>query len=268
MAEMHSPTPLYHRIYGVLRERIVNGYYPGDAPIPSEAELAESFAVSRITIRKAMEMLTGEGLVTRTRGRGTFITELAQEGSLNRTVISNINGLLRYLNAVGESTRLKVISLDRGKAPPRICAQMRISPNDEVVRAVRVRELQRRPYSLSMAYLLPEVGGSFRRQDLATTTMIDLVQRAGAVVEQVEQVLTATLADETAAQHLDIPIGAPVMRVNRVFFNSELVPFYAAEILYRADRYEYRLSLRRDHGEEFLLNDGQGTVHRPRRGVK
>lgn len=257
MSDTNSPTPLYHRVYAVMRERIVNGYYPDDVPVPSEAELAETFAVSRITIRKAMEMLTTEGLVTRTRGRGTFVTARAHENKLNRAVVSNINGLFSYLNAVGKSTRLKVVSLDRGEAPPRICAQLGVSPSTELIRSVRVRELERKPYSLSMAYLLPEVGGGISRKDLATTNMIDLVHRAGAVVEQVEQILTATIADEYAAQNLGIPIGAPLMRVNRLFFNDRMIPFYAAEILYRADRYEYHVSLKREQGKEFLLDGAQ-----------
>lgn len=257
MVEINSPTPLYHRIYAVMRERIVKGYYRSDVPVPSEAELAESFSVSRITIRKAMEMLTTEGLVTRTRGRGTYINERAKDNALNRAVVSNINGLFSYLNAVGQSTQLKVISLDVGEAPPRICAQMGVPPNAELVRAVRVRLLDRTPYSLSIAYLLPEIGGALRRQDLAKTSMIDLVQRAGAVVEQVEQVLTATLADDYAARHLGIPIGAPLMLVNRLFFNAELKPFYAAEIFYCADRYEYRVSLKREDGKDFSLGNTQ-----------
>lgn len=238
-----------------MRERIVKGYYRSDVPVPSEAELAESFSVSRITIRKAMEMLTTEGLVTRTRGRGTFINDRTKENKLNRAVVSNINGLFSYLNAVGKSTRLKVVSLDRGEAPPRICAQMSIPPTTELVRAVRVRSLDRRPYSLSIAYLLPEIGGTLKRQDLATTNMIDLVQQAGAVVEQVEQTLTATLADDYAAKHLEIPVGAPLMLVNRLFFNAELKPFYAAEIFYCADRYEYRVSLKREDGKDFSLGN-------------
>lgn len=257
MTKSISPTPLYHRVYAVMRERIVNGYYPDDVPVPSEAELSESFGASRITIRKAMEMLSAEGLITRMRGRGTFITDRAQKSNLNRAVVSNINGLLSYLNTVGQSTRLKVISLDRGEAPPRICGQMGIAPTTELVRSVRVRELDKRPYSLSMAYLLPEIGAGLTRQDLATTNMIDLVQREGAVVEQVDQVLTATLADEDAARLLDVPIGAPLMRVNRFFFNDRMIAFYAAEILYRADRYEYRVSLRREQGKDFLLDSSQ-----------
>jgi len=255
MAEIHSPTPLYHRIYAVMRERIIKGYYPSDVAVPSEAELSESFSVSRITIRKAMEMLTAEGLVTRTRGRGTFVNDRTKENKLNRAVVSNINGLFSYLNAVGQSTRLKVISLDLGEAPPRICAQMGVSPTTALVRAVRVRFLDKRPYSLSIAYLLPEIGQTLKRQDLATTNMIDLVQEAGATVEQVEQTLTATLADDYAAKHLEIPVGAPLMLVNRLFFNADLKPFYVAEIFYCADRYEYRVSLKREDGKDFSLGN-------------
>ncbi|HEY0920131.1 GntR family transcriptional regulator [Devosia sp.] len=256
MSEAVSPTPLYHRIYAVMRERIVNGYYPGDVPVPSEAELAETFAVSRITVRKAMEILAAEGLVTRARGRGTFVTDRAQQNRLDRPVVSNVNGLFSYLNAVGKSTRLRVISLDRGEAPPRIAALMGVAPDTEVVRAVRIRDLHGRPYSLSMAYLLPEIGAEIGVQDLARTDMIDLVQRAGANVEQVEQVLTATLADEYAAQHLEIPIGSPLMRMIRVFVDARLGSFYVAEILYCADRYEYRVALRREPGQGFTLDGG------------
>ena len=93
------------------------------------ALLMQAFEVSRITIRKAMEILAAEGLVTRMRGRGTFVTDRAQRTQLNRTVVSNVNGLFSYLNAVGESTRLRVISLDRGEAPPRIARLMEIAPD-------------------------------------------------------------------------------------------------------------------------------------------
>lgn len=225
--------------------------------MPSEAELAETFNVSRITIRKAMGMLTSDGLVTRSRGRGTFVTHDARESDLNRPVTSNVHGFLKYLNAVGQSTKLKVISLDRGEAPPHICVQMQVPLNSELVRAVRVRELKGSPYQLSQAYLLPEVGGDFQREDLSNSNMIDLVQRAGAKVEQVEQVMTATLADEFSAQLLDVHLGAPLMRMNRLFIGPDMVPFYSADILYRADIYEYRLSLRRDEGRQFMLDGSE-----------
>lgn len=257
MNKLASPTPLYHRIYTVLRERIINGYYPADLPVPSEAELAQSFGVSRITIRKAMKILSDEGLVTRARGRGTFVTDHSQQHRLNRAVVSNINGLFNYLNTVGLSTTLRVISIDKSEAPPRIAVLMGVAPDAQIVRSVRVRDLDGRPYSLSIAYLLPEIGSAIQEDDLAQNNMIDLVQQAGARVDQVEQVLTATLADDYAAQHLQVPVGAALMRMIRVFVDARLGSFYVAEILYCADRYEYRVALRREPGQDFILDDIQ-----------
>lgn len=258
MSEANSPTPLYHRIYSVIRERIVNDYYPRDVALPSEAELSASFAVSRITIRRAMNMLTDDGLVTRSRGRGTFVTTKASDNRINRAIVSDISSLLNYLNVVGKSTKLRVISLDRGEAPPRVGLQMGVERTSEVIRAVRVRNLDGAPYSLSIAYLRPEIGQAFTKKDLETASMIDLVQRAGGNVEQVEQTLAATLADETSSEHLKVPVGAPLMRLNRFFSGSDLVPFYVAEILYPADRYEYRIMLKRDPGKSFQIDGSAG----------
>ncbi|WP_173934617.1 GntR family transcriptional regulator [Chelativorans sp. Marseille-P2723] len=254
MAAISSPTPLYHRIYVVLRERLVSGYYPAGSLLPSEAELQESFEVSRITIRKAMELLVHEGLIERKRGSGTYAVERRTTSDFAKSYVSDVHDLLSYLSAVGLGTSLRVISSEMKEAPARICKLMDCAPQDELHCTMRVRNLDGQPYSLSLAYLLPEIGKNIDREGLATTAMIDLVQRNGAVVNSVEQVLTATLADETIARHLQTPVGAPVMRVTRVFCGPDKRPFYIAEIFYRSDRYEYRVLLQRNHDKTFQIS--------------
>lgn len=258
MTAVQSPTPLYHRIYSVLRERITNNYYALGELMPTEAELSESFGASRITVRKAMEMLAQEGLVTRSRGRGTFASRNGEGQDLASSVVSDVSGLLSYLNAVGQGTAVRVLGLDRGEAPPRIAAQFGLPRSTAFIRAMRVRELGSSSYSLSISYLLPAIGERLTKADLESRTMIDLVQREGATVEQVEQTMTATLADEVAAQALGLPVGAPLMRVNRVFYDAGLRPFYVAEILYRAERYQYRLTLKRNAQNGLSLDPTPG----------
>ena len=69
-----SPIPLYYQIQQQLRDAILSGdLAPGD-PIPPEPSLAADAAVSRFTIRQAIDDLVREGLVVRHRGRGTFVT--------------------------------------------------------------------------------------------------------------------------------------------------------------------------------------------------
>lgn len=64
--------PLYHQIYLILRERIIEGHYD-TKPLPGELVLAEQFNVSRVTMRRALQDLVKEGLVARGRGKGTFV---------------------------------------------------------------------------------------------------------------------------------------------------------------------------------------------------
>ena len=66
-------TIMYERIYGDLLAKIQSGdYQPGDR-LPSEKELAELYGVSRITAKKAMDMLAKENQINREPGRGSFV---------------------------------------------------------------------------------------------------------------------------------------------------------------------------------------------------
>lgn len=67
--------PLYQKIYDYLIEKIKNGdLLPGDR-VPSEAELSIKFAVSRITSKKALEMLSSKGFISRIAGKGSFVAQ-------------------------------------------------------------------------------------------------------------------------------------------------------------------------------------------------
>ena len=61
--------PLYHQLYSVLRESILDGTIPYDAQMPTEQQLAATFDVSRITAKRAMDELAGEGPVSYTHLR-------------------------------------------------------------------------------------------------------------------------------------------------------------------------------------------------------
>jgi GntR family transcriptional regulator len=64
--------PLYHRIYLLLLQNIIDQTFPPDHPMPPEADLCRQMGVSRITLRNALGRLEQAGLVHRQRGRGTF----------------------------------------------------------------------------------------------------------------------------------------------------------------------------------------------------
>lgn len=89
-----NPLPLYIQLYISLRERIVSGEFPPGSLLPPEMTLIEDYAVSRITVTKAMQKLEQEGLIKRQRGRGTFVLEKSLEETSRRLTIGYIPGTM------------------------------------------------------------------------------------------------------------------------------------------------------------------------------
>jgi GntR family transcriptional regulator len=68
-------TPVYQQIAAILREAIESGEIPPGRPVPSESQLMQRYGVARLTARKAVRVLAGEGLVEVVPGRGAYVTE-------------------------------------------------------------------------------------------------------------------------------------------------------------------------------------------------
>ena len=68
-------TPVYQQIAAILRDEIARGVYAPGRPVPSETQLMQRFEVARLTARKAVRVLAGEGLVEVVPGRGAYVTE-------------------------------------------------------------------------------------------------------------------------------------------------------------------------------------------------
>ena len=69
----HSATPLYQQLVDSIKEQILSGKIKEGDKLMTEQEFSEAYNVSRITVRKAMEMLSDEGIVVKKQGIGTFV---------------------------------------------------------------------------------------------------------------------------------------------------------------------------------------------------
>jgi GntR family transcriptional regulator len=253
-----SPMPLYHRLYVILRDRIASGTYAEGSVLPSEFELTAAFRVSRITAKRALDELATEGLVERVRGRGTTVTDRAASLLGARPITASIDGLLENLNAIGRETSVEVIEFGYVPAPDFVRARLELEPNARAQRAVRVRSLDGDPLSQSTTYVPERIGRAYGAKDLATTPIIDLIERAGVVVGAAEQSISATLADSLVASRLKVGVGAPLLLMKRCVKDTSGKPAQYIEILYRPDRFEYRMSLTREqtagHGRFLTAN--------------
>ncbi|HVV93350.1 MAG TPA: GntR family transcriptional regulator [Hyphomicrobiales bacterium] len=241
-----SPVPLYHRLYVILRDQIVSGHHGKGSLLPSELELSALFGVSRITAKRALDELNAEGLVERARGRGTRVIDRPAEVPGGRPISASIDGLRENLSVIGRETSVRVVEFGYLPAPALVAERLQLAANTAVQRAVRVRGLDGQPLSQSTTFIPEEIGRTFARDDLATTPLIELIEAAGIKVASAEQSITATLADSITAGRLDVQVGSALLLLKRLVVGRGGHPVQYIEILYRPDRFEYRMALTRD----------------------
>ncbi|GAC1605855.1 MAG: GntR family transcriptional regulator [Ramlibacter sp.] len=238
------PLPKYHRIYLVLREQLQEGRF--DAGLPGEMALMKQFAVARVTVRRALQQLAGEGLITRQPGRGTHPIE--RDGgpdARGEQRSTGLAGLLENIVSVSLNTTVKVVSLDTVAASGAVAAALGLAPGDQVQKAVRVRSTRAGPLSHITTYVPADVARRFGRRELARKPILVLLEEAGVKVGRAEQSISARLADAEVADQLQVAVGSALLAVRRVIFDQQERPVQWLHGLYRPDRYEYRMQLSR-----------------------
>lgn len=246
---MKDPTPLYHRVYLVLREQILDRKFDPTNSMPSENELASAFNVSRVTLRKTMERLEREGLVLRQRGRGTFAVPPASQ----TTVQADIGGLVKNLLAMGLRTKVKVLEFDYVKTPPDAAADMGVEPGTVAQRAVRLRSYENRPFSYAETYVREDIGRTFTAEEMATIPLLRLFEMAGVKIADAQQRVTARAADYHVGDLLGVEVGSPLLCIKRVVRDETGSAVERIRALYRPDVYEFELNLTLGRGPDGTL---------------
>jgi GntR family transcriptional regulator len=255
-----QPLPLYHQIYLALRDQIANGNYAQDDFLPTEQELIRQYGVSRITAKRALDELKMDGLVERSRGRGTRV----QAANRVPAVRAPIEGLVENILAMGLKTEVDLLEFDYVPANRDVAAALACAIGDTVQRAVRVRRLDGEPFSHLVTHVPEAIGRSFTRRELATRPLLLLLERSGAAVSHAEQVLTATLASGSVAELLNVPTGAALLQITRTVYDQNERPVEHIVGSYRPDRYQYSMTLSRSSsGAHALWSPGDDRAPSP-----
>ncbi len=238
--------PLYHQIYLVLRQEILNGVYNFDDRVPSELELVNEYKVSRVTARGALDELAEEGLVKRERGRGTRV----QFRRPSLPLESSVEGLLENLLAMGLETDVSLIDFEYVSASTEVAGALQCPPGTIVQRAVRIRSFESGPFSHLVTHVPQDIGRNYDANDLASEPLLQLLERSGVVVEGAQQRISATLADADVANLLETEVGTALLEISRIVTDQEGRPVEFIRALYRPDRYQYQMVLSRVQGKD------------------
>ncbi|WP_417513409.1 GntR family transcriptional regulator [Marinobacter sp.] len=236
-----------HQLFLLLKDAIINGRMAAGHKIPGELKLADEHRVSRVTVRRALEALTKEGLISRKPGVGTIVCERPVGATIMTASVSN---LLPNIIKLGENSRVQLLEFNYGYPPDGVSERLRLQPNERVQRSVRVRLAEDKPFSYLTTYVPERIAISYNESELATTPLFALLERSGVHLDHATQSISAVLATKDVADALDVAVGSALISLTRVVFDSDGKGVEHLHALYRPDRYRMEIDLCRTDGED------------------
>src|SRR6516164_10397561 len=227
------------QVYLILRDRILSGALGFGAKLPTENELADYYAVSRVTVRRALGELARERFIERRRSAGTRVIYRAAPAP----VVADISGVLANIADMGRRTAVKLLSFDYVPAAGAVAEALGVDAEAFLQRSIRVRSVDRVPFSYLTTHVPESVAVTFTKQELASRPLLELLERAGVKVENARQRIGAGLATPDVAQALDIRAGSPLIELVRVVFDQSGRAVEHLHALYRPDRYAFEMDL-------------------------
>ena len=240
-----GPIPLYHQLYGLLKQRILSGSLDEGAQLPTEAELAEGFEVSRITAKRGMDLLASEGLIARRRGKRSEVVYKAPKTELE----APLHGMLERLAGMSRDTKVKVLNVEHRTAPPNVVAELGVGRHEKVHYLTRVRFDQD---DVPFAYYESWTRGiskGFTAMQIERRQRFDIMAENGHRISHIEQSLSAAQASPLVAELLGLHASDPVLTLVRRSYDEAGMLVDLLHCQYHPERFHYRMNL---SAEEFM----------------
>jgi GntR family transcriptional regulator len=194
----------YRSIADDLRRRLEGGQFGTARLLPSESELSEQYAASRVTVRRALEVLRDEGLVDSRQGFGWFVATDPLRQTLGR-----LGTIERQLADEGVESTRRVLDFRFVPAPPRV---RQVLGCDTVLRVRRLNLADGEPFALVTVWCPEVYGAELSRGDVERSPFYELL---GIPLGGATQTIGAAAASVDDARLLQVPAGSPLLRCER-----------------------------------------------------
>ncbi len=231
--------PLYHQLFLVLKRAILDGTIPHGAKMPTEQQLTDTFDVSRITSRRAMDELAAEKLIRRRRGKGSHVIYQFRPQSTR----APMRGVLENFIQLGNNSRVRIIEIGHIIPPAEIRQLFGLGDTDLVLAITRVSRTEAEDtYAYYQSWTAADIG-QLDHEQLETTSRLHLLRAAGLKLARVEQILGAVNAAPQVADELGIEAGDALLSMRRLSYDIDDQLVDIVDCLYNPQRFQYAMEL-------------------------
>jgi GntR family transcriptional regulator len=217
-----------------LRRSVEADEFGAGRLLPSESELSAVHGVSRVTVRKALELLRDEGLIDSRQGFGWFVAADPLRQALGR-----LGTIEEQLSELGVASERRVVGFRFVTAPPRA---RQVLGSASVLEVRRVNLADGQPFARVTVWCPDELGATLSRAQVEQAPFYELLD---VEIGRATQTIGAAAANATDAELLHVPVGSPVLRCERVTRDVDDRPILLSEHIFAGHRTELVVELPR-----------------------
>lgn len=228
--------PEYKRVYDALLEKITGGTYPAGSLLPPEPELEQMFRVSRTTVRKAVELLSKQGLVIVRQGYGTQVVNSKPVQNLNK-----FTSISQTLTNMGYEIGTKSIYIEPLCAGEGLAESLAVPVGTPLFCINRIQTAGASPIAIAKNYIPCEfTPGLEKTKTKILSWYAYLNEHYGVHLTAARDVISACNATFEESELLQIAPGSALITIRRVCSN-ESGPVEVDVVKIVASRYEFEV---------------------------
>lgn len=227
----NSMVPLYQQLSEKIKQQITDGKLKAGDKLMTEAEFSQHFEVSRITVRKAIELLADDGFVVRKQGIGTFVAEK----KLHRVVDNQIISFTEMSKMDGHVPSAELTTVEWMIPDGSIAKRLKVDENEKVLRIVRLRKNDDIPVMIEDSYYPKRMEFLLKENLLGST--YEFFHNHGLIPTHSVKTVEICYATPEEAQRLGVPEKhALLLQKDEVFDQDDEVLHYS-KLLTNPQRY-------------------------------
>jgi GntR family transcriptional regulator len=227
-----NDTPIYRQILESINEGIANGTYPRGSTIPSEPELCRVFGTTRMTVRRAIDALVGEGKLYRVQGKGTFVSHF----ELSKTYQKH--GFTSNMLSLGVHPSSRVLIAEACEPDESVKTSLKLEDGEPVFHLKRIRMADLEPIAIENVWLSLRRFPKISDYDYSEASLYEVLRKDyGLEAGYSQQKLNAVMVEGEDAQLLFGAKRGVALRMRNVDYDKNLRPIATADSLYHGAKY-------------------------------
>lgn len=226
-----------------MKDRILNGEFKSSEKLPFEKDLCTEYKTSKMTIKKAFDLLVEDGLIIKKRGAGTFVKDIDLKEIEKLLFAKQFQGLTS--SNPDKKVRSTVLDFNIIPAPPLVETQLNLQPDSFVYNIYRIRFADDQPIVVERTYMPIDLIPGLKTHHLEQSLYKYIEQELQCKIQSAHRKISVRRADEAETGYLELEKGDPVAVAEQVAYFDDGKAFEFSFSVHRYDHFSAQMIIHR-----------------------